>query len=677
MKLPLPWLRDFVDLPATAEQVAGRLSDCGFDVASWEGDILDVDVWANRPDALCIYGLARETAAAFDLPLKPTSAEGAQSAPVGPPPIPLSIGDAGCGRYALATADVQVGPSPPWLAERLVAMGLRPINNIVDITNYVMLEMGHPMHAFDLERLGGPEIRVRRARAAEKLTTLDGQARTLDETTLVIADREGAVALAGVMGGKDSEVSRETTRIAIESAWFQPASVRATSKRLGLKTEASARFERGADITAPVRAIQRALALLKSTGGGQVSGTIADIYPRPAPGRQVTLRRVRLERLLGAAVPDADVLRILTKLGFRPTAGPEGWAVEVPPFRVDVTREVDLIEEVGRHWGFDRIPSTFPAVRTPAPPASAGIARDRRVRRVLTGAGLQEAVTFTFIAADAAQPFVPAASAPLGISNPLTEKLAVLRPSLLPGLLDSLAHSRRRESTTVRLFEIGATFDLDGERPRAGWILAGSRGDHWSERPTALDFSDASGIAETLAGALGLALRIRPADGLAWCARGRSAELVSGGGDGSVCGWIGQLRGDLVESRGLAPTEAVYGGELDLSGLDASASEGARAIQPLPRFPSALRDLSVIVPEGLPAADVRGTIRANAPDTLVAVREFDRYRGQGVPAGKVSLSLRLTFRDAGRTLTDADVQEAVDRIVRGLERDHGAHRRGA
>ena len=666
-----------MDVSVDAKQVAAKLSGCGFDVASIEGDVLDVDVWANRPDALSVYGLARETAAAFDLPLEAAPGVGTPVGPVGVATVPVSIGDAGCGRYALATADVQVGHSPPWLAERLASVGVRPINNVVDVTNYVMLEMGHPMHAFDVTCLQGPEIHVRRARPGEKLTTLDGQHRQLDETMLVIADRDAAVAVAGVMGGKDSEVSSKTAKIAIESAWFHPATVRSTSKRLGLKTEASARFERGADLTAPVRAIQRALALLKSTGAGQPSGSVADIYPRAAAPRQVALRRDRIARLLGQPIPDAEVTRILSRLAFRLTASSEGWIVDVPPFRVDVAREADLIEEVGRHWGFDRIPATFPAVRAASPPPAPGVLRDRRAREALVGAGVQEAVTFTFIAADAAAPFVAEGGSPLGIANPLSEKFAVLRPSLMPGLLDSLAHSRRRESETVRLFEVGATFGPSGEQAHAGWVVTGSRGDHWSEKPAAIDFFDASGLASALAGAFRVSIQLNVAAGRPWLTRGRAADLVVGEGDASVvAGWVGQIHSDLVQARGLTAAEQVFGGEIDLSALARASQDQSSAIQPLPRFPSIVRDVSIVIDERLPAADVRGTIRANAPTTLVSVREFDRYRGQGVPAGQVSLSLRLTFRDAERTLTDGEVQEAVSRIVRALELDHHAKLRG-
>ena len=253
MRLPLDWLREFVAAPDDAPAVASRLAACGFEVAAIEGGVIDFEITANRPDCLSVYGLAREASTAFDLDLKAAPSGSDRPGLAG---IPVSIGDPGCGRYAAAVADVKVGPSPAWLSDRLMAAGVRPINNVVDVTNYVMIETGHPMHAFDIARLAGPEIRVRRARPGEPLTTLDGEARTLDETMLVIADRERAVAVAGVMGGAPSEVSAGTTRVVLESAWFVPASVRATARKLGLKTEASARFERGADITAPVRALR-------------------------------------------------------------------------------------------------------------------------------------------------------------------------------------------------------------------------------------------------------------------------------------------------------------------------------------------------------------------------------------------------------------------------------------
>jgi phenylalanyl-tRNA synthetase beta chain len=663
MKLPIAWMRDFVDLPDAPDAVAGRLASCGFAVDGIDGDVVDFDVTANRPDALSVYGLAREASTAFDRALRPPRL--APEAP-GQAPLPVSIADAGCGRYALAVADVQVGPSPAWLADRLLAAGVRPINNIVDITNYVMIEMGQPMHAFDAARLAGPELHVRRARAGEQLTTLDGIERTLDDAMLVIADRERAVAVAGVMGGTSSEVSSATTRVAFESAWFLPATVRATGRRLGLKTEASARFERGADIDAPVIALRRALALLTELKAGTLVGGISDVRPRAIEARGLALRRARLTAVLGCVVPDAEVERLLSRLQFIVAPSAEGWQVTVPSFRVDVSREIDLIEEVSRHWGLDRIPATFPALASVPRTSAPGVARGRLVRRTLCGAGVQEAVTFTFIDAAAAAPYLNADA--VTITNPLSEKFAVLRPSIVASLYESLVYNRHRQASDVRLFETGAIFSATrGERQAVGWVLTGDRGSHWSEHAGPIAFTDTKGLAELVAEAFGTAITVSPADDLPWLVRGERAEVLVGA---RRAGWIGRLaHTSAVESP-------VYGGELELDALSQAAAGSVRSIRSLPRFPSAVRDLSLLIDECLPAADVRGTIRSSAPSTLVAVREFDRYQGKGVPDGQVSLSIRLTFRHPDRTLTDAEVQHAVDATVDALARAHNAVVRG-
>jgi phenylalanyl-tRNA synthetase beta chain len=663
MKLPLDWLRQFVDVPNDAALVAARLAACGFAVESIDGDVIDFEITANRPDAMSVAGLAREAATAFGAAMH---APPHRTLSVGQTPLKVSLGDAGCGRYALAVADVTVRPSPDWLAARLVAAGIRPINNIVDVTNYVMIETGQPMHAFDAARLAGGEIRVRRARAAESLTTLDGESRTLDETMLVIADRDRAVAVAGVMGGATSEVSAGTTRIALESAWFLPASVRTTARRLGLKTEASTRFERGADLNAPVAAIARAIDLLVDVGAGAMVGGVTDVFPKAVAPRRVRLRRSRLAAVLGDHVPDADIARILTGLGFRVTAAPDGIDVDVPSFRVDVTREIDLVEEVGRHWGFDRLPASFPALRGIPRPSAPGIARGRFLRRLLGGAGLQEAVTFTFIDAAAGAPFTAPDDAVV-ITNPLSEKFGVLRPSIAPGLLESLRYNLNRQASDVGLFEVGTVFSATrGERPCVGWVLSGTRGSHWSAATADITFSDTKGIAELLASACGVAMDVVSADDRPWLTPGQRATVILGG---HRAGWIGRLATPPGE-------EPVFAGELDIEHLSGGASAAPRAIHALPRYPSVVRDLSILIDERLPAADVRGTIRTIAPDTLVSVREFDRYQGKGVPDGQVSLSIRLTFRHPDRTLTDAEVQQAIETIVGALSTHHQAALRG-
>ena len=381
MKVPVSWLRDFADVPADPAVVAARLAACGFAVESIDGDTIDFEITANRPDAMSVAGLAREARTAFRVGTPRPLAEhatdpaaGAQRANAGQ--VTVRLDSPLCRRYALAMADVRVAPSPAWLSDRLTAAGVRPINAVVDVTNYVMLELGQPMHAFDAAKLAGSTLSARLAKPGERLTTLDGETRTLHPSMLVIADRDHAVAIAGVMGGRASEVSAATTRVAIESAYFDPATVRRASKRLGLKTEASTRFERGADIGGPVHALERVLALLGQIGAGRATGAIVDVFPDPPAPAVVELARAELDRLVGASIPDADVELILRGLGFELTPSAVGWRVTVPSFRVDVRRGTDLIEEVARHWGFEHIPGTLPPLEPP-PSSLASASRPR------------------------------------------------------------------------------------------------------------------------------------------------------------------------------------------------------------------------------------------------------------------------------------------------------------
>src|SRR5262249_31824277 len=389
MRLVISWLREFVDVNATPEEIAATIGLRGFEVAAIEhladGDaVIDFEVTANRPDALSVVGLAREVATAFDVPLMPPTYVASGSPvpsggagakvrltrlPTGPSDrLSVTIEDDDlCPRFAAAVADVEVVDSPDWLKNRLQAAGVRPISTIVDITNYVNLELGQPMHAYDITKLAGPALRARRAKPGEVTRTLDGVERTLEPDMLVIADRDRSQGVAGVMGGADSEISRATRTAVFEAAYFKPTSIRRTSKRLGLKTAASARFERGADLGAQVVAIERAAALMEQIGAGRIVGNVIDCYPKPRQRQTLHLRRARLERLFGASVPDADVERILKGLGLAVAQASDGWDVTVPLFRVDLLREADLIEEVGRHYGFDRLAPAFPPVTAPAP----------------------------------------------------------------------------------------------------------------------------------------------------------------------------------------------------------------------------------------------------------------------------------------------------------------------
>jgi phenylalanyl-tRNA synthetase beta chain len=736
VKLPYEWLTELVKVPGDAAAVASALATRGFEVASLDGGVIDFEITANRPDCLSIIGLAREVSAAFGVPLQLPDRT---MPPAGQlQAIEVTIEDAElCPRYCAQLFELRSSaPAPAWLRERLDASGVRSISPVVDVTNYVMLEMGQPTHAFDYAKLAGRLLRIRGAAAGERVTTLDGVERTLEPGMLVIADGERAQAVAGVMGGADSEISSSTKLMVLESAYFKPASVRRTSKRLGLKTEASTRFERGADIDAAPAAIARIAALLQQIGAAQPLGPTIDRYPAPRPPLVLTLRASRIERVLGTAVPDADVPARLQPLGFTVGGGTrdagrgtrdvtreqrvgnkggtetdyeyfgddlEGpprdarsaphdphpatrWSITVPTFRVDVQREIDLIEEIARHDGYASLPATFPALDVAQAAPDPRVLRDRRLRHVLTACGFSEAQTFSFIEAEAAAPFAAAdrvrdvtnGAELVTVANPLSEKFAVLRPSLLPGLVDAAAHNRRRQHVDVRLFETGARFSASGEtRAVAGVWTGAAQPPHWSGGARGADFYDVKGVVEALARAFGVDVGCAPAE-VAFLVPGRSAVVAIGGRSNAgttTGGVLGQIHPSIVEARGFPAGELVWAFELDAAALGSAEAVDALRAESLPRFPSIVRDLSVLIDSALPAAAVRGTIRSSAPSALVQVIEFDRYTGKGVPEDRVSLSLRLTFRSPERTLTDAEVDAAMDSIVRALAATHGAVRR--
>ncbi|HEV3138868.1 MAG TPA: phenylalanine--tRNA ligase subunit beta [Vicinamibacterales bacterium] len=692
MRLVLSWLRDFVDLDASAEDIASTIGLRGFEVAAIEevgGDaVIDFEVTANRPDCLSVIGLAREVATAYDKPLRwPIAADGS-AGPRDAPHVALAPLDAGessrlrvtiddadlCPRYAALVAEVSPrASSPSWLTARLHAAGVRPISPIVDITNYALIELGQPTHAFDLATLAGPEIRVRRARTGEVVRTLDGVERKLDGDMLVIADRDRAQAVAGVMGGADSEISSSTRTVVFESAYFKPTSVRRTSKRLGLKTEASSRFERGADPNGAGVALQRIAALMRQTGAGTIVAPMIDVHPKPTQPRRLHMREQRMNALLGVTVPPADVERILRRLGLTVERTPDGWDVVAPTFRVDLLREADLIEEAGRHFGFDKLPATFPVVTATAAAPDPRIPRDQLVRRVLTASGLSEAVTFGFVEAAAAATFARAGEqAPIGVANPLSALFDTLRPSLIPGLVDAVARNRRHGRDSVALFEIGTSFSRAGETRAVAMAWSGFAARvHWSAPPRAFDFFDATGVIDLLTGALDACIHFEPA-AEPFLVEGQTAAVV---GVSRRIGVVGQLTAAAAEARELPRHDRVFVAEVD---LDAIGPADIAPVSPLPRYPSVVRDLSIVVADSLPAARISSTIHSltgtlRAP--LHQVGFFDRYRGKGVPEGSVSLSLRLTFQADDRTLTDAEVQHSFESILSALVRAHDAVQR--
>ena len=628
--------------------------------------VLDLDIETNRPDALCMAGVARDLAAALHLPFAvPEPPAFSVDGPA--PPLRVESPDL-CPRFtATVLGDVAIGPSPEWMARRLRLAGMRPINNMVDISNYVMLELGQPTHPYDLDRLPGGGLSVRRAAPGEELVTLDGTTRTLGGDDCLICDADGnAVGVAGVMGGASSEIADDTRTVLLEAAWFAPVPIAFTSKRLGLRSEASVRFERGVDSGGVDRAVRRVVQLAQELAGARptAAADFADDahLPHPAP---IKLRTARVNEVLGTTLGDDDVRGYLEPIGFAcAPLEPGVHEVQVPTFRPDVNAgEINLIEEVARHFGYDNIPKTLPtAVRT------GGLTpfqkERRRVRDVMVGLAVDEAVTSLLIGpGDHARAGLPEDG--IEADRPMLREQSVLRTSLLPGLLRAVAYNAAHRNGDVALFEVGHVFrrpatqqPLPDEHERLAAALAGR------------DAGAAVEVLDTLVGALRLAdvrLEAAPVPGLH---AGRSARVLLSGRDVGVVGEVdGQVRAAWdIESR-------VAWIDVDLGAVHA-APRRPLEMEPVSRFPSNDVDLAFIVPDTTPAADVEATLRDAGGDLLVALELFDVYRGDGVPVGTRSLAYRLRFQAQDRTLTDAEVgarrQAAIDAV---LSR-HGAQLRG-
>lgn len=630
--------------------------------------IFDVDVTPNRPDGLSVLGIAREIAAAYDLPLNDPPPVVDESGPDASSFASVTIRDrSGCPRYvARVVPGLTNGSSPWWMQRRLLAAGMRPISAIVDVTNYVLLERGHPLHAFDLSRLAGAAVVVRRAKAGEAMRTLDGVERIFDKDDLLICDAKRPVAIAGVMGGADSEVDQATTQILLESAWFSPVRVLRTARRLGLRTEASVRFERGADPAAPRRAADRAAALIAQICGGTVATGVIDEGTPPKPRKPVALRVARVNSLIGITTTADQMAGTLRALGFD-VASSSRTALRVTPpsWRPDVTIEEDLVEEVARSIGYDAVPVTLPSGGR-----RGGLTRPQTLRRVarraMLGAGLSEAQTLSLLSPAFADRIGLPPDHPwrnvLRVTNPLSEDESIMRPSLLPGLLLAARHNIARRASSVALFETGVTFTPSGdvlpdEALHLSWVLSGEAPTGWHAPARPMDFYDAKGVAESLLDALGVRDAVfAAADPLAPFHPARVASITVGG---RPAGMAGEINPRVLDALDLPARTAV--GVVDLAALLPAASPAIDL--PLPRFPSVSRDLALIVPDQVPAADVAAVVAQAAGSLLASVVPFDVYRGDQVEAGRRSIAFALQFRDPERTLTDQEVDAAVAAAV--------------
>jgi phenylalanyl-tRNA synthetase beta chain len=679
MEFSKSWLSEYVELPADAGEIQRRLTAVGLAVEGLEerGDdtILDIDVTTNRPDCMNHLGIARELAVIYGRPLKRPAAEPEEATERVEDAAAVDVEDwEGCPRFvARVVRGVRIGPSPDWLRARLEAIGLRPINNVVDVTNFILWEMGQPLHAYDLAKLGGSRILVRRAQPGETLVTLDGVERKLDSGMLVIADADRPVGLAGVMGGADSEVTEATADVLIEGAHFDRKHVRVAARGLGMHTEASHRFERGTDPELCLEAVSRAASLIAQIAGGTVlSGAIDRRREDFPPVLQGRLDLGRLDAFAGAAVPKESAHRWLEGLGFRVNNGGPVWDVTVPSWRLfdfqprpdGTVYEQDLFEEVLRHFGFDNIPAALPALAgADAPKTPRQILREK-VRDHLAACGLAETVHFSFQGEDmdGSFPSLRPDAKPLRLANPLSDRYNVMRRSLIPNLVETARFNQRRGLPAVRIFEIATVFyetpesEIPDQPEHVGLVCGGRVGNAW-ERETELDFFDLKGVIESVADAVGVRLEIRPAS-LPGLLEGSAAELFR---SGQRIGYLGRVAQEEAYPLYVAEIalDAFEGGDVSLQ------------VEAPSRFPAIDADLTFTHSRDTPWAEVDRTIAELRPPDLVSWEMTVRYRGQGVPEGAVNTTIHFLYNSPERSLTQEEVNERQLALAAELERRFG------
>jgi phenylalanyl-tRNA synthetase beta chain len=684
MKVLYNSLKEFVDLRAAPADLSARLSLAGIAVDSVEespaGPVLDAEVTANRPDCLGHYGIAREVAAIYRSQLQPLDPELKE--------VARKVADATrveiespelCGRFtARILRGVKVQPSPDWLRERLEAMGQKSINNLVDVTNYVMFELGQPLHAYDFDKLNEQRITVRRGRPGEKLRTLDGAERSLTKDMCVIADATRAIGIGGVMGGADTEISFSSRNILLESAWFDPISVRRSAKALVLRTEASYRFERGVDPEMAELASRRAAELIQQLAGGELLAGIVDVYPSREAEKKIQLARKEILRVMGADVPDRDVEDILSALGFHPTRvdanrGSDGslaavWECKQVSWRRDVTRGIDLIEEIARHYGYDKFPLRLPPAKKPAHRLPHAEVTDRLVERAV-GLGYQEIVEIPIVDAQRDALFREENFQPAVIGNPLAEDASVMRSTGIVSMVRAIEWNLNHGNRDLRLFEVGKRYELrDGAPVETTVLTLGATGlareKTIYQAAREFGFADLKGDLDRigeLAGGFEWQVGTPP-----WLSSAHSAHFSLAETKGEQLGIAGQLVRRIADQLKLR--QDVYLAELKLEPLllGIEAARFALRFTPWPRYPAVERDFSLVLPDGVTFAPVEQTIRALEIPELQSIQAADLFRGGQIPSGKYSLMIRVKFQSAQGTLTDAQLAEFSSRIVSAL-----------
>jgi len=668
MKISLEWLSQYLSGPVTAQGAADALTNGGLPVEVIEtvgnDTVIDVEVTSNRSDCLSHTGVARELAALLNLDFRdlalptfkqdsaPTSSTGLKAVGIDAPEL--------CPHYtARVFRGIKIAPSPAWMQRRLTAVGLRPINNIVDITNYVLFEMGQPLHAFDFDTIGGKQINVRQAKPGEKLTSLDGHERQLSPEMLVIADANRAIALAGVMGGRDTEVTDKTVNILLESARFDPLSIRSTARKLAMGSDSSYRYERGIDPTLPERAARRAAQLILEIAGGEIAGPLVVAGSSGYSPKNLWLRLGRLQQVVGVEFPAQQVVEAFTRLRMNPILRGERIDVTAPSYRLDLNLEIDLVEEAARLIGYEHIPERE-EISIRVAPANLTQKATEMIRSLLIAGGYFEAMTLSFVTDSLAKSFLPPEAAGLLRADARVRKAdAQLRPSLLPGLLEAVRRNETTGTPGAKLFETGSTFWLDStgkvdERQRVA--LVGST-----------DYRAVRGIIETLVDRLDShrKLVITPSDRPGFAA-GACGKIEWGS---EHLGFIGKV--DRTLSGQLSLRELPVIAELEMSVLIKGAQHVPQ-LHPLPRFPAVRRDLSLVVSESTRYQQMESIVNEVKPEGLEAIDYLTTYRGKPLEAGTKSVTITLVFRSATSTLTSEAVESSVQRVVEAAREKLGA-----
>lgn len=670
MKISLDWVKEYVEIPLALPQLIEKLNMIGLLVEDWEEEeedvILDIETYANRPDTLGHLGVAREIAAALGLKMKKQSWPVVESEEKTSEIVDIQIKDGDlCPRYCgLVLKEIKLGPSPEWLQRRLKAMGSKPVNNVVDVTNYVLFSTAHPIHAFDFEKIAGRKIIIRRADKGESLRSLEEEDLSLSPEMLVIADERKPVALAGVIGGQESAVTESTQDVFIESAYFDPVSVRKTAKKSGLSTEASYRFEREADISFPPSAALMAASLLTQMGAKATQG-VMDVYPKPRKIKTVILRNHRVSELLGVEVEKDLIRQTLTSLEFKVEEKTEGtWQVGIPSFRIDVEREADLIEEIARFYGYDKIPAHIPPLRELEPIVDLKRKKIEKLRQILFHQGFDEFVNFGFFDPEKESRF-KSLRKPIPIRNPVSSKASRLRTTMIPELLENVVWNTNRGAESVHAFEVGHIYFLDEDKCKERLSLAmvsfGYLGyHHWQGRRERADFYHLKGTCEVLM----THLRYRPfsfqEESHPYFQEGFSLALRF---KGKTIGHLGLLKGEILASYSLE--EEVWAAELDLAALFEKQAQSFQYF-PVAKYPSITRDVSFIGDRSISYQDIKEEVEKLSIPYLEKFDLYDLFSGSSIPKGKISLSLRFIYLHPQRTLLAEEVDKLQKRIIKSL-----------